>query len=179
MINTKFKLKNGKELEPIHLHPGIPVDALLDYINSIIREDAYLHMDTEMTAEEERNWLISSMNDIYHDRLIHYVVFDENKIIAGATAKKGNWREAGNVQLGIAIRKECRSLGLGEKLLSFLIEKTKEKWNPRNIYLYCAEENKPALSLYKKIGFEEFAKFPEWFKYQNKYLDVIYLILSE
>ena len=54
----------------------------------------------------------------------------------------------------IAVSAEFRRQGLGERLLASFIEKCREKGGEK-IFLEVRSRNTPAISLYKKAGFEE------------------------
>jgi ribosomal-protein-alanine N-acetyltransferase len=54
----------------------------------------------------------------------------------------------------VAIRKELRGLGLGNKLISLLIEEEKKK-ETRKLFLEVRESNLPAIRTYKSNGFVE------------------------
>ena len=76
----------------------------------------------------------------------------------------------------IAIAKEFRGIGLGEALLSENIRLAK-KMRPKTLYLTVMAPNKRARALYRKLGFREFAIFPKWAKYGNRYVDKIFMKL--
>lgn len=54
----------------------------------------------------------------------------------------------------IAVSEKFRRQGLGERLLASFIEKCREKGGEK-IFLEVRSRNTPAISLYKKAGFEE------------------------
>ena len=54
----------------------------------------------------------------------------------------------------IAVSKDFRRQGLGERLLASFIEKCRENGGEK-IFLEVRSRNTPAISLYKKAGFEE------------------------
>lgn len=58
-------------------------------------------------------------------------------------------------ELGISILKEYWGYGIGENLISYLIEWSKENRIIKRIELRVRKDNIRAITLYKKLGFEE------------------------
>lgn len=172
----KFKLKDGRIVNLVPLSRKIPVKSLLTYINSFVDEGAYLMHDKKLTYKEEKQWYEDTLKKIKKGQGLQYYLLHKGRVVAGIGAVQDRARARNNIGLGIAISKEFRGIGLGEKLLKFIINKSKKKFKPKNIYLFAFAENKPALNLYKKLGFKIFAKFPKWLKYKNRFMDEIYLI---
>ena len=56
--------------------------------------------------------------------------------------------------LGVAVRSDCQRKGLAESLISFARNDLLDK-GVVTVFLEVAEDNKPALTLYGKVGFEE------------------------
>lgn len=78
--------------------------------------------------------------------------------------------------LGIAIRKEYRSRGIGKQLVSTMIEECKGKFEL--ILLGVFTVNKNAISLYKKFGFKEYGTLPYASKRGNRYFDEMKMYLK-
>ena len=56
--------------------------------------------------------------------------------------------------VGLALMKECRGMGLGEEMM-LLLEEESRKLKRYRLYLEVWAANKPALSLYNKLGYKE------------------------
>ncbi len=69
--------------------------------------------------------------------------------------------------VNVFVKENKREKGIGEKLLRFLINENKDK---KNITLEVSKENKPALNLYKKVGFEIVGTRKEYYKGIDGYL---------
>ncbi|HSA94934.1 MAG TPA: ribosomal protein S18-alanine N-acetyltransferase [Acidobacteriota bacterium] len=64
------------------------------------------------------------------------------------------WHIRGDVQVNnIAVRPDCRGLGLGEAMMRFAIAKVKAD-GAEFMTLEVRQSNAPAVTLYKKLGFE-------------------------
>jgi ribosomal protein S18 acetylase RimI-like enzyme len=173
----KHKLKDGRVVDVVLLNPKISVKLLLNYINSFVAEDSFLTHDKPLTLKQEKEWLAGTLKGIKNKEQLYFCAMFENKIVAGCTARKGLGRERGNIILGIAVKSGFRRSGLGEFLMRHTIAESRKKLKPKNIYLSVAAPNKPAKSLYEKLGFKEMARFPKWMKRKGKYHDVIWMKL--
>jgi ribosomal protein S18 acetylase RimI-like enzyme len=174
----KHKLKDGRVVDIISLSSKIPVKWLLDYINSFVAEDSFLIHDKKLTLKEEKEWMSGALKGIKRKEQLYFAALHDKQVVGGCTARKGMGREKQNIVIGISIIKNFRRTGLGEFLMSKTIAEAKKKLNPKNIYLNVAAPNKPAKSLYEKLGFREMARFPKWMKHKNKYHDVIWMLLK-
>jgi ribosomal-protein-alanine N-acetyltransferase len=73
------------------------------------------------------------------DEVVAYIIF---------------WHIRDDVQVNnIAVRPDCRGLGLGEALMRFAIDKVR-KAGAAFMTLEVRPSNKPAVALYEKLGFE-------------------------
>ena len=164
------------EIRP--LHKTDPVKAFRNFICELIDENTYLVVDKKPTMKEEREWFREKLKAIRNNQEIFLTAWDGKKYIGNCNAIRGRWKEADNVCIDMAILKEYRGRGLGERLLRETIRLTKRKFKPRNIYLTVAARNKPAYRLYQKVGFREIARFPKWRKQDGRYIDKLFMILK-
>ncbi|MGZ5488542.1 MAG: ribosomal protein S18-alanine N-acetyltransferase [Candidatus Aminicenantales bacterium] len=73
------------------------------------------------------------------DEVVAYIVF---------------WQIRGDVQVNnVAVHPACRGLGLGEAMMRYVIAKSREA-GATFMTLEVRQSNTPALTLYKKLGFE-------------------------
>ncbi len=64
------------------------------------------------------------------------------------------WQIRDDVQVNnVAVHPDCRGLGLGEALMRYAIDRTREA-GAAFMTLEVRQSNAPALALYKKLGFE-------------------------
>lgn len=79
----------------------------------------------------------------------------DGRVVGGADFHRGRWvKNAHTAELGVAVRKEWRGLGLGEALL-----RAGQEWarglGVRKLKLAVFATNERALRLYRKLGFVE------------------------
>ncbi|MBN2121885.1 GNAT family N-acetyltransferase [Candidatus Micrarchaeota archaeon] len=175
----KHTLKDGRTVETVPLSDGIPTESLLEYINALIGEDGYLRYDRKFDMGEQEKWKEETLRKIKDGKELYFAAIHDGRIIGSISARKGEGREEGNVSVGIAISKGFRGEGLGEMLIREIIREARDKLSPKNLFLYAAAPNSAAISLYSKVGFEEFARFPGWWERKGERIDVVWMLLKE
>ena len=149
------------------------------FINTLTREGTYLLVDKPVTFKEEKKWLKDQIQAQKKGEQIYIKALANDHLIGDCFARPGFGRNRGNINLGIAIKKQWRGKGLGNIMLKELILLSEKKWHPKNVFMHVVSSNKNALSLYESLGFRKIARLPQWFEYYGKYLDEIVLILEK
>jgi ribosomal protein S18 acetylase RimI-like enzyme len=80
---------------------------------------------------------------------------------------------------GISIAREWRGIGLGTILLDEIFKMAKKDFKPsiKMITLDVIADNKPAFSLYRRMGFKKVAVLPRYFQHRGGLLDIIVMNL--
>jgi RimJ/RimL family protein N-acetyltransferase len=176
-LPKKVKLKDGRIATISFLSEKDSVRELQHFINGLIIENTYLLYDRKVTLKEEEEWKTDHIS-AFRKRNAYLVVARIDGKIAGTTgAGKKRDKGRGNVWLGIALAKGYRGIGLGETMLRMNVSIAKRFLKPRNIFLSVLAPNKPARSLYRKLGFREFAVFPKWILHNGRYVDHVFMKL--
>jgi RimJ/RimL family protein N-acetyltransferase len=149
------------------------------FINTLTREKTYLLVSKPITLKEEKQWLKTQMNEQKKGQQIYLKALVDGRLIGDCFARPGFGRNHGNINLGIAIVNQWRGKGLGYLLLRELIDRSEKKWHPKNIYLHVVSANTNARGLYESLGFHIIAQLPQWFEYNDGYLDEYLLILDK
>lgn len=148
------------------------LDDCIDFINSLVEEGAEILRDTNVTREEEADWLGSRLARIEKRQLIGVVAEVDGKVIANSEVEKRGSFMSHLGYLGIAIRKGYRGIGIGTKLIQTLINESK-KMGLEILVLDVFEVNQPAKALYKKMGFKEVGRIPKGIHKNGKYMDLV------
>ena len=74
----------------------------------------------------------------------------------------------------IGVDKDFRGEGIGEALMNAVETEAKEI-GVKVIELQVFGENKPALNLYKKLGFTSFGVLPRSIDFRGKLIDEVYM----
>jgi len=173
-----LKLEDGRTVEIFSLSNKTSTKELLSYINALIREKTFLRFYKKFTLKQEEEWKKSTLKSMKRGDALWIGAMYKGKIVAGTQGTRGLGKERENIEVGIAIAKDFRGVGLGEIMLKEVIKRVKKKMKPKNIFLHVAKPNKPAQNLYKKLGFKKIATFPKWFKHKGKYVDIHWMVLK-
>jgi ribosomal protein S18 acetylase RimI-like enzyme len=152
-----------------------------DYLNALVEEDAKIHFDRRVSVKEEGKWKKDTLAAMEKNDGYVLVAKVDGHIAGVSGANRERLRGRGNIYLGLSVGKKFRRHGLGSALLSANIETAKRFFRPKPeiIYLSVFGNNKPAISLYQKLGFKVFAIFPDWMPYKRKRVDIIFMRLGK
>ncbi|HIH05460.1 TPA: GNAT family N-acetyltransferase [Candidatus Woesearchaeota archaeon] len=151
---------------------------LADFINSFLKEKAYLRINRKISVAEEKAWIRSRLKGMKKGNIIHLHLECKGKLVGVVDAERGEYKHHGNVFLGITILPPFRSKGLGEFALRELIARAKSEMKPKNIYLTVYTDNKKAIRLYRKLGFVRHHVLKNWINHYGRYLDEEFYILK-
>jgi len=119
-------------------------------------------------------WFHSIIND--PKRTVFAIESDDGKYVGNCGFNDIDFRNR-KAELWIYLCKESTGKGYGLNATTALIKYGYNKLNLNRIYLYVMGYNKPAISLYKKIGFEQEGVFKENFYVDGKYEDTVHMAL--
>jgi RimJ/RimL family protein N-acetyltransferase len=170
----EYKLTTG---ETVIIRTAVPDDAqaLLEYVHVIFVEDLYnvTTLDEfKKTVEEERKWLKAHYDEPAHIALVAEV----NGSLVGFLGFENGSRKrlAHQGTLHMSVQPQFRGKGIGTALLQSLIDWAEENPTIEKLCLVVFATNKPAIGLYKKLGFlEEGHRVRQVKIADGKYVDVI------
>ena len=153
------------------------VRGLLEYINTLSREQTFIALQGEqLTLEEEEKFLNGRLEGIAKKKAVMLVVTVANQIVgvSGIDMHKGVGSHVGG--LGISVAKEMRGKGIGKKLMELIIKEAVSKIPQLKIVtLSLLANNDVASSLYKKLGFIEYGLLPKGTLRKHTYVDHIFM----
>ena len=166
MESWEVKLKDGRIVTLRFLTPEDKDKILMMF--SSMSEDA---LRWSMPPYDEA-WINRTLTMI--DNLIPLVAVHEQRIVGSCTvAKSRHARRKGVGDIGIFLHEDFHKVGLGTAMMERALELAKKQGTHR-IWLEVVEENKAAIELYKKIGFEIEGRLRSSFLGDdNKYHDTI------
>jgi len=144
-----------------------------NYINSLIAERAKILYKTKHTIKDEKEWLKKKLNEVLRRKLV-LLIAEHGDMIVGKTEIGLEREKKDHVGgLGISIGKGYRGIGLGKYLTTEVIKLAEKKLkpSPKIIKLEVFVNNKPAINLYKKLGFKIVARIPKQIQYKGKLID--------
>ena len=88
-----------------------------------------------------------------------------------------NFKDAHKSTLGIALYQKYTGMGIGKIMVERLIEIAREL-GLEYLELSVNGDNKRAISIYKKLGFVEYGRFPNGIRYGDSYTDKVFMYLK-
>ncbi|MBQ4054853.1 MAG: GNAT family N-acetyltransferase [Clostridia bacterium] len=153
-------------------------DRMLDYLKITAKETPFLSREPEeitLTSEQQAAFIQSRINS--QNELMLIATVDEKHIGNCALARVGAVkRYAHRCSVSIALYKEYCGCGIGEAMMRTVLSVAKEL-GYEQAELEVIADNAPAISLYKKLGFTEYGRFPDNMKYKDgSYADAIWMM---
>jgi ribosomal protein S18 acetylase RimI-like enzyme len=145
--------------------------AALDFINSLVEEDAQILQNKKVNLKEEKEWIKRQIQLEKKKQAYSLCVFDKDKMVARVALMKGKGRKSHIAELSIAVRNGYRGIGIGKFLMRKALEMARKDKGIKIITLEVLVTNKIAVRLYKKMGFKIVARLPKRGFYKGKYVD--------
>jgi RimJ/RimL family protein N-acetyltransferase len=148
----------------------------LSHINALIRQEAYISLDRELTFGQEKKWLRKEQEANRKGTRVTVVVESGGKIVGTGEIWKGeNPASAHKCNLGIGLSKE-RGEGIGYRLMMTLEKLAVERLKCEVMTFWLYEKNAVARRLYGKCGFSEAGRIPNGLKLRGKYYDELIMV---
>ena len=149
-----------------------------NFINSLIKEDAQILLNKKLTIKQETEWLKEQLKQVKDKKKVFLIAECKNEIIGNSSIELQRGRQMHVGDFSISIKNGYRGIGLGKYLLNGIIKLAKKELKPKILKLAVFPNNKPAINLYKKFGFQKVAKIPKQLNYKGKLIDEIIMILE-
>jgi RimJ/RimL family protein N-acetyltransferase len=164
-------MKNGARFVIRNPEPS-DAAAMVEYLNRVGGESNYLlfgRNEFRLSVEEEANYL----RNIGRDDLSAMIIAVYAGEIVGIAHLSGSNRKriAHNAELGLSVAKKYWNLGVGSALMSEAIVYARDTDKIKIINLTVYDENKRAVALYKKFGFEIVGHYPKQICIDGTYYD--------
>ena len=171
-------LKNGKTAL-LRNGEAADGDAVFIVFNQIHAETDFLltYPDENSFDPEREAAFLHEKTDSQNEIEILAIVDDKIVGTAGISAIGTKVKIRHRAEFGISILREYWGLGLGKALTKACIQCAKDAGYTQ-LELNVVAENTKAISLYKKLGFEEFGRNPKGFLSRtNGYQELIHMLL--
>ncbi|MEI7424655.1 MAG: GNAT family N-acetyltransferase [Candidatus Staskawiczbacteria bacterium] len=141
------------------------------YVNALVKENAMIGLNEKVDMKGEREYLNNAVKK--SKKKIHLVAMYDGSPVGASNIILEKKVSSHIGTFGISIAKDYRGIGLGKKLMTEIIELAKKKLDPKPkiIQIKVYATNKPAIALYKKMGFKIVAKLPKQVQYKGKLVD--------
>ncbi|MFP4382471.1 MAG: GNAT family N-acetyltransferase [Spirochaetia bacterium] len=124
-----------------------------------LHEEQVMCSHQEMDLPKSCDHLCQILKKLETEKERRLFIFLDDQLVGEANATKnytGLW-----ITIGIMLSRKARGLGLG-RLVMNLLEEEARKLGSTRLSLTVWEENTVAVELYRKIGYREVGKLPEW-----------------
>lgn len=145
-------------------------EKLLDYSKKVGGETDNLTFGSEglgISLEEEEGFLKALQSN---EKSILICALKNNEIVGVANLSGLNRRMSHRAKIGISVLKSEWNKGIGSMLLQRLIAYAKNR-GFEFINLDVRSDNKAAIRLYKKFGFQKTGVIPAFLKIDSEYID--------
>ena len=141
------------------------------YVNALVKENAMIGLSEKVDIKGEKEYLNNAVKK--SRQKIHLVATCDGMPVGVSNISLEKRTSSHIGTFGISIAKDYRGMGLGKKLMAEIIELAKKELNPspKIIQLRVYAVNKPAIALYKKMGFKIVAKLPKQVQHKGKLVD--------
>jgi RimJ/RimL family protein N-acetyltransferase len=171
----EFTNKKGREITfRFIVESDAPL--LLDYINTLSREDTFIRLSGEQyTLAEEQKYVGDWLVQINANNKIALVALDGEKVVSFATVDRLERRSKHVGHLAISVAKEYREEGIGKEILITLLELS-PRMGLQMIELSAYSPNKIAIGLYSKLGFNEVGRIPKKALFHGELVDEVIMV---
>ena len=173
--NSKKGMDINMNIEIVHASPADAAE-LLDHLKLIGGETDNLTFGAEglpFTVEMEASYLAKMENS--RDSFM-LVAKSDGHIIGNASLSRLPRRMSHRGDLSVAVSKAYWGHGVGTLLMESLLKIAREN-SFEAIDLQVRSDNKRAIRLYEKMGFEKLLDYPDYFKIDGETFDVSFMCL--
>jgi ribosomal protein S18 acetylase RimI-like enzyme len=149
------------------------------FINALVQEEAKILWKEKVNAKTEKEFLERLIKSVKNKKKVYLLAQDGDKMIGSASIELLAQRKDHIAKFGISISDGYRGMGLGKYLMGEIIKLAKKELDPKPkiIQLEVYSNNKPAIALYKKMGFKQVAKIPKGIQHKGKLVDEFVMFL--
>ncbi len=145
----------------------------LEFINRLVEEGALIGEDEPQSLEQEEKFLEELLAAMNEGRAAYRLAEHEGRMVGGSMVQRGRGRQKHVAMLSVAVDRDFRLIGLGERLVRLAIEDARRMEGVTLLNISSFAINTPAITLYEKLGFGEVARVPDEWLVDEKAVDLI------
>lgn len=153
-------------------------EALIDYMKITAAETPFLLREPDeisLTIEQEQAFIKAKKNS-ENELLLIAEIGGRHIGNASLMSAGGFKRYRHRCEIAIALYQEYCGLGIGKAMLEMVLDIAK-KSGYEQAELEVIANNKPAIALYEKLGFQKYGTFPDNMKYADgSYVDAYWMM---
>jgi len=170
-ILREFEARDGRKVT-LRTPTWEDLDDMLDFINSLVDEDAMILMETKQTRDQEVDWLARALSNMEKDRQVRVVAEVGGRMVGQCEVALGAGRKSHVGTLGISVKQGYRDIGIGQELMREA-ERHAGRLGIEKIMLEVFAINDRAIHVYEKMGYGIFGCIPGEVKYKGEYVDCV------
>jgi ribosomal protein S18 acetylase RimI-like enzyme len=173
-ILNKFTARDGKEVILRSPKWG-DLDDMLNFINSLVDEEAMITANQKQTRESEIDWLARKLTNLEKDRIINVVAEVDGRMVGSCEVEPRPGRFSHVGVLGISVKQGYREVGIGQELMKEA-ERQAAQMGLESIMLEVFATNDRAIHVYEKMEYRRIGAIPDGIKYRGEYVDSVYMV---
>jgi RimJ/RimL family protein N-acetyltransferase len=147
---------------------------MLDFITSLVEEEAMILMETKQTRDQEVDWLARALSNMEKDRQVRVVAEGDGRMVGQCEITLGSGRKRHVGTLGISVKQGYRDVGIGQELMKEA-ERHAGRLGIEKIILEVFATNDRATHVYEKMGYRLVGRVPGAVKHKGEYVDALYM----
>jgi ribosomal protein S18 acetylase RimI-like enzyme len=167
----EFVTKKGRKIE-IREPNEKDYIGLKSFFNSLVRENTFILKNRVVDDETELNVVRKWLDEMKRKERVVLIALHNSLVVGWCSLKRKKFKQKYVGEIGISVRKGYREEGIGRKLMEEVI-KLGKRIGIRLVILEVFKINKPAISLYKELGFKKYGLLPKGIKHREKYFDIV------
>lgn len=173
-ILREFEARDGRRVV-LRTPTWEDLDDMLEFINSLVEEEAMILMEDKQTREQEVDWLARALSNMEKDRQVRVVAEVDGRMVGQCEVALGSGRKSHVGTLGISVKQGYRNIGVGQELMREA-ESHAARLGSEKIMLEVFATNDRAIHVYEKMGYKAVGRVPGEVKYKGEYVDALYMV---
>jgi len=151
---------------------GSDAEKYLKWMNDQAVATNFGQYNRVVSSERDLQWLYETPSDMQR----YAMVLLDGDVLIGSISIHNIDHLHRNAFIGIFIgEEEHRCKGYGAEAIRLLLDYGFQTLNLHNIMLTVHADIQPAIACYKKVGFREVGRLPEWVFKNGQYIDKLYM----
>ncbi len=151
------------------------LDDMIEFINSLVEEEAMVAVDTKKTKDEEIEWLANCLKRLERNQHMMIVAEIDGHAVGNSEINPRIGRMKHYASLGISLKDGYRDAGIGQEMMKEL-EKHANRLGIEYIALEVYGINQRASHVYEKMGYKKTGTYPDGIKYRGEYVDSVHMV---
>lgn len=170
-IINSFTAKDGRKIV-LRVPRWEDLEGLLDLINSLVEEKAWITRAEKVTREDEIEWLSGALARLEKDQVLYMVAETDGHVVASSEITPKDGYEKHVATIGITIKDGYQNIGVGTEMMKELVRQSRVI-GLRVSTLNCFAGNEWVIHVYEEVGFVQTGRVPMKHLRDGKYTDDI------